>query len=156
MNEHAGPIVPAGLDAGKFDPGSAENSWTLPSAWYFDPGIYACEHEAIFYKTWWYQGHVSQVPDPGDYLCGTVADQDVFIVRGDDGELRAFYNVCSHRAHPLLEGHGNTKLIVCPYHQWCYQSDGCFRGARGRESLREWVPENADLKPVRLENYGGF
>lgn len=156
MNEHVGPIVPAGLDAGKFDPDNAETSWTLPAEWYFDPAIYARELDAVFYKTWCYQGHVSQVPDPGDYLCGTVADQDVFIVRSDDGELRAFYNVCSHRAHPLLEGRGNTKLIVCPYHQWCYQSDGCFRGARGKDALKDWIPENADLKPVRLEIYGGF
>jgi choline monooxygenase len=70
--------------------------------------------------------------------------------------LRAFYNVCSHRAHPLLAGSGNARPIVCPYHQWCYRSDGRFQGARGRDALRDWIPENADLKPVRLEDYGGF
>jgi choline monooxygenase len=70
--------------------------------------------------------------------------------------LRAFYNVCSHRAHPLLEGAGNIRLIVCPYHQWCYRADGCFRGARGRAGLEGGIPDNADLKPVRLENYAGF
>ncbi|MEZ5923362.1 MAG: aromatic ring-hydroxylating dioxygenase subunit alpha [Hyphomicrobiaceae bacterium] len=156
MNRHVLPARPASLDAGRFDPESPERSWTLPAEWYYDPDIYRREHAAIFHRSWWYQGHVSDVPSPGDYLTGSVAEQELFIIRGQDGELRAFYNVCSHRAHPLLEGSGNAKLIVCPYHQWCYQSDGCFRGARGRDTLQDWIPENADLKPIRLESYAGF
>ena len=114
------------------------------------------EHDAIFYKTWWYQCHKSDVPSPGDYFCGSVADQSIIIIRDHENTLHAFYNVCSHRAHPLLTGQGNAHLIVCPYHQWCYQSDGRFRSARGRESLKDWVPENANLKPVRLEEFAGF
>jgi choline monooxygenase len=156
MNEHSKFNRQVPLDAGRFDPDSAENSWTLPAEWYYGPDVYRREHEAIFYRTWWYQCHVSDLRDPGDYFCGTIADQGIFIIRGRDGQLRAFYNVCSHRAHPLLEGQGSAGLIVCPYHQWCYQSDGCFRGARGRDTLAEWIPDNADLKPVRVEDYGGF
>ncbi len=155
MNERFNPISGRGPDAGLFDP-VAEHSHTLPADWYYDPGIYRREHEAIFYRTWNYQCHMSDIPDPGDYCAGRVADQDIFMIRGDDGEIRAFYNVCSHRAHPLLEGHGNTRLIVCPYHQWCYRSDGCFHGARGRDTLKKWIPDNADLKPVRAEVYGGL
>ena len=143
------------LDAGRFDP-VAERSFTLPAAWYFDPEIYRAEHEAIFYRNWIFQCHASDLPNPGDYYAGAVADQGVFIIRGADRRLRAFYNVCSHRAHPLLQGQGNTSLIVCPYHQWCYRADGCFRGARGRSTLKDWIPDNADLKEVRLESYGGF
>lgn len=144
------------LDPGLFDPQSPEQSWTLPAEWYYRPDIYQREHEAIFYRSWWYQCHASDVANPGDYFCGEIVDQGVFIIRDNDGSLRAFYNMCSHRAHPLLEGRGNTKLIVCPYHQWCYQSDGCFRGARGRDALKDWIPDNADLKPVQVEDYGGF
>ncbi|MFO1170360.1 MAG: aromatic ring-hydroxylating dioxygenase subunit alpha [Hyphomicrobiaceae bacterium] len=156
MNRPLTPSRPGPLDAGLFDPASPERSWTLPADWYFDPGIYSKEHAAIFHRSWWYQGHVADLPNSGDYLTGSVVDQEIFIIRGADGELRAFYNVCSHRAHPLLEGQGNTRLIVCPYHQWCYQADGCFRGARGRDTLKDWIPENADLKPIRLEVYAGF
>jgi len=155
MNERFDPKPETPLDAGLFD-SVAENSWTLPADWYYDPEIYRREHEAIFYRTWWYQCHTSDIPNPGDYCTGQIADQGIFIMRGDDGVVRAFYNVCSHRAHPLLEGAGNTKLIVCPYHQWCYQPDGCFRGARGRDTLKDWIPDNADLKPVRVEDYGGL
>jgi phenylpropionate dioxygenase-like ring-hydroxylating dioxygenase large terminal subunit len=144
------------LDSGRFDQHRAEQSWTLPASWYFDPAIYELEHEKIFYKTWWYVCHVSDVVKPGDYHVGSIADQSIFVIRDKSGELKAFYNVCSHRAHPLLEGSGNTNLVVCPYHQWCYQPDGRFRGARGRETLKDWIPDNADLKPVRLELYGSF
>src|SRR5262245_27852925 len=130
------------LDAGRFDP-VPERSFTLPADWYFDPAIYRAEHEAIFYRSWIFQCHVIDLPNPCDYFVGSVADQGIFVMRGQDGELRAFYNVCSHRAHPLLQGQGNTQLIICPYHQWCYQADGCFRGARGRSTLKDWIPENA-------------
>ncbi|WP_421702583.1 aromatic ring-hydroxylating oxygenase subunit alpha [Aliiroseovarius sp.] len=154
MNEHVNPQVP--IDAGLFDPDNPETSWTLPADWYYRPDIHEMEREAIFFRTWSYVCHVSDVRNPGDYFCAEIAGQGVFIIRDRAGELRAFYNVCSHRAHPLLEGSGNTNLIVCPYHQWCYQSDGCFRGARGRDTLKSWIPENANLKPVRLESYGGL
>ena len=155
MNEHFDPTFGNRPDAGLFDP-VAEESHTLPAEWYYDPDIYRREHEAIFCRTWSYQCHASDIPEEGDYYAGRIADQDIFLIRGDDGEVRGFYNVCSHRAHPLVEGQGNTRLIVCPYHQWCYQSDGCFRGARGRDTLKNWIPDNADLKPVRVESFGGL
>lgn len=94
--------------------------------------------------------------NPGDYFCAQIADQSVFVIRDGNDELHAFYNVCSHRAHPLLSGAGNTPLIVCPHHQWYYQTDGCFKVAKGQDNLKEWIPDNANLKPVRLEEYGGF
>ncbi len=142
-------------EAGGFDP-VAERSHTLPSHWYWDPDIWRLEHEAIFYRSWWYMGHVSDLERRGDYITGRVADQGFVILRGHDGVLRAFHNVCSHRAHPLLEGCGNTAFITCPYHQWSYGTDGRFRHARGRHALKDWLPGNADLKPVRLEDYGGL
>lgn len=143
-------------DPERFDPDSAETSWTLPAAWYTDAEIFDRERQAIFHRTWIYQCSARELAKPGDFYCGAIAGQDIVIMRGGDGVLRAFYNVCSHRAHPLLEGQGNCNLIVCPYHQWCYLTDGSFRGARGKEALHDWIPENADLKPVRLEEYGGM
>src|SRR5262245_3469252 len=127
MNKPLDPGSLPLLDAGRFA-ADAESSFTLPASWYFDPAIYRAEHEAIFYRSWIYQCHVSDVPGPGDYHVGRVADQSIFVICDREGVLHAFYNVCSHRAHPLLRGQGNASLIVCPYHQWCYQSDGCFRG----------------------------
>jgi choline monooxygenase len=134
----------------------ASLSTTLPADWYFKPEVFALEKERIFYRTWSYQCHVSDVPNPGDYHVGEVLDQGVVILRADDGQLRAFYNVCSHRAHPLLTGSGNTRVIVCPYHQWCYERNGKFRAARGLEHVKGMAKSDADLKPVRIEIFGGF
>lgn len=154
MNEFFAPR-PLELDAGRFDT-LPENSFTLPAEWYYEPEVYRAEHRAIFYRNWWYVGHRSDLPKAGDFFTAEIVDQRLFVIRGSDGVLRAFHNVCSHRAHPVVEGSGNRKLITCPYHQWCYGSDGKFRQARGRESLKSWIPDNADLKPIRLEDYGGL
>ena len=134
----------------------AENSWTLPSSLYYEPEIWRREHDAIFYRSWWYIGHLSDVRNPGDYITGEFVDQNIVVIRGHDGVLRAFHNICSHRAHRLLKGAGNRRLITCPYHQWCYGTDGTFRQARGQQALQDWIPGNANLKPVRLEEFGGL
>jgi len=100
-------------DLGRFD-GDPEKSYTIPKGYYTDPAIYAREKEAIFFKSWNYACHVSQVAGNGDYLTVQVADQNIVVMRGDDGILRAFYNVCSHRAHELLTGCGHAKMVTCP------------------------------------------
>ena len=91
------------LDPGLFTDDPAQ-SYTLPANWYYDHDIYGMEHEAIFYRSWWYQCHESDLEKPGDYFACRVADQEIFIIRDQGNTLRAFYNVCSHRAHALLEG----------------------------------------------------
>ncbi len=95
-----------------------EQSFTLPSYLYTDPAVYEIEKERIFYRTWQYIAHKSFFDAPGDYITAQICDQNVFVMKGKDGELRAFYNVCQHRAHELLpKGSGNVKsVIVCPYH----------------------------------------
>ena len=104
-----------------------QHSYTLPSRLYLDESIYEQEKQKIFYCNWHYAGHLSQLSKSGDYLTATIADESIFIVRGQDDTLRGFYNVCRHRAHQLLEGSGNTRNIVCPYHAWSYALDGELR-----------------------------
>ena len=93
-------------------------SWTMPSRCYTDPAVYEEEKQAIFARTWHYVGHLSRLKEPGDYLSLEIADESVFVMRGEHGQLRGFFNVCRHRAHRLLEGAGNARTIVCPYHAW--------------------------------------
>jgi carnitine monooxygenase subunit len=138
------------FDAGRFQD-EAERSHTLPARWYWDPAVFEREKEAIFYRTWWYAGHMEDVREPGAYMTATVVDQEVVIVRGRDGLLRAFYNVCSHRAHRLLDGKGRRTVIVCPYHNWSYETDGGFKTARGIDGVCDFDREAAGLKPVRVE-----
>ncbi|MFT3989472.1 aromatic ring-hydroxylating oxygenase subunit alpha [Aestuariivirga sp.] len=141
--------------AGRFsrDP---EKSFTLPARYYIDPQIYEREKREIFYRAWNYGCHVSQVAAPGSFATVQVADQNIAILRGQDGVLRAFHNVCSHRAHELLKGCGTAKLITCPYHAWTYHTDGRLRSAVGQKSVSGFQAEEFALKPVQLEVYAGF
>jgi len=133
-----------------------ERSYTLPASVYFDPAVYAREKEAIFYRSWNFAGHVEQLRDAGSYVTCQIADQGIFVMRGKDGTLRGFYNVCSHRAHELLKGCGTAKVIVCPYHAWSYHSDGRLRTARGSEKMAEFDAGEFCLKPVQVEELCGF
>ena len=107
-----------------------EESFTLPNWMYTDPDVYELEKERIFYRTWQYIGHKALFKEPGDYVTARICDQNVFVIKGGDGELRAFYNVCQHRAHELLpDGVGNVeRAIVCPYHAWTFSREGLLRG----------------------------
>ena len=128
-----------------------QHSYTLPSHLYLDESIYEQEKQKIFYCNWHYAGHLSQLNKPGDYLTATVADESIFIVRGQDETLRGFYNVCRHRAHQLLEGSGNTRNIVCPYHAWSYALDGELRHARISEKVPGFDKSEFCLQPVRVD-----
>jgi carnitine monooxygenase subunit len=132
-------------------------SAALPGYLYSDPAVFAEEKRRLFYKSWQVVGHESELPNNGDYLCAEIVDQSVFVLRGADGALRAFYNVCQHRAHELLRGRGNIKsVIVCPYHAWSYELDGSLRGARATRGLPDFDPSAYGLAPVRLERHLGF
>jgi len=132
-------------------------SATLPGHFYSAPDIYEAEKQRIFYRHWALVAHRSQLKAPGDYVCAEIADQSVFVMRGRAGELRAFYNVCQHRAHELLKGAGNVKaVIVCPYHAWAYGLDGALRAARHCDALPDFDKADFGLRPVRVEEALGF
>ena len=135
---------------------SAELTTALPNHYYTDPDVFDAEKEKLFYRSWQYVGHVSNVQNSGDYITAQIADQSVFISRGKDDELRAFYNVCQHRAHELLEGQGNTSVIVCPYHTWTYQLSGELIRAPHADKIPGFSKEKICLTPVRMENFHGF
>jgi choline monooxygenase len=142
-------------DIGKFDR-DPEKSYTLPAHYYTDPSIYEREKQAIFYKSWAYACHRSQVAEPGSYATCMVADQNIVVMRGQDGVLRAFYNVCSHRAHELVKGCGRTNVVTCPYHAWTYHLDGRLRSAIGQKKVEGFEAREFGLKPVKLEELNGF
>ncbi len=129
-------------------------SYTLPSRYYVSPDIYAREHEAIFFRSWQYVGHVEDLPEPGSYQTCSILDQNLIVIRGKDGALRAFYNVCSHRAHELLRGAGRARVITCPYHAWSYHIDGRLRTARGSDKVEGFNAGEFCLKSIRLETFG--
>ncbi len=140
---------------GRFDPDPAR-SYSLASWLYTDAEIFAAEKQAIFYRSWQLAGHTEQVRGPGDYTVCQIGDESIIVIRGDDGVLRAFYNVCQHRAHELLEGSGRTSVIVCPYHAWSYHIDGRLRTARGSDKVARFDAGEFCLKPVRVEEFCTF
>ncbi|HEU4402164.1 MAG TPA: aromatic ring-hydroxylating dioxygenase subunit alpha [Candidatus Polarisedimenticolia bacterium] len=129
---------------------------TLPGAYYTDPSILAREWERIFQRSWLYAGREEQVARPGDFVTLPVGNESVLIVRGDDGRLRAFYNVCRHRGSILCAGEtGSLKAIRCPYHAWTYGLDGGLKAAPNLRREEGFPKEEFSLHPVALEVWRG-
>jgi phenylpropionate dioxygenase-like ring-hydroxylating dioxygenase large terminal subunit len=130
----------------------AETSFTLPSKYYLDAEIFELEKQQIFYKNWQYVAHQSMLADAGDYVTIKICDENIFVIRSADGQLRAFYNICRHRAHELLTGSGNVrKLIVCPYHAWSYDTAGSLKVARMGEHRPGFDKAEFGLREIKLE-----
>lgn len=152
MNRPTGPIEPADRPFTE-NPGQ---SYTLPARYYTDPAIFEAEKSAIFYRSWYYAGHVSQVAEPGQFLTCRIHQQNVIVIRARDGALNAFFNVCAHRGHELLDGCGRTNLIRCPYHAWAYDLDGTLKAARNSENVEGFDKSEFTLRPVRVEVFCGL
>jgi choline monooxygenase len=131
-------------------------AWTLPSYLYTDPATFAAEKEKIFARSWQVVGHRDQVRNAGDYFTTELVGEPLLIVRGADGKLRGFYNVCRHRAGPPAEGCGSRKLFRCGYHGWTYGLDGTLISATEIEGVEGFRAEDFALKPVRAEEWFGF
>lgn len=106
-----------------------EEARSLSFSAYTDEAVYAAEVEKIFHDEWVFVCQVPEVSEPGDYFAITLAGEPIFVLRGSDGELRAFSNLCRHRGTPLLdEGFGRVdKLITCPYHAWSFDLQGALK-----------------------------
>ena len=124
----------------------------LVQYFYRSQATYEQELENIFFKSWLYAGHVSQIPEQGDYFLYEIAEESVIIVRGADGEIRALINSCRHRGSRVCEAsQGHCKTFVCPYHGWVYGTDGSLRAARHmEEALPEFRKEDHGLKQARV------
>jgi carnitine monooxygenase subunit len=131
-------------------------SMSLRAAAYTEPRWLEADRAAILRRSWQWVGHVERLAAPGSYLAVEVAGMPVAVVRDADGELRAFYNVCKHRAHELLTGSGRTRGIVCPYHAWTYDLSGRLRAARRTGGMSTFDRTEVRLDPVAVEEFGGF
>ena len=116
---------------------SNSEDFSLPAWAYTDPEFLALERERIFRPSWQVICHVSEIPKPGDYQSLRLHRRMLFALRGNDGQVRVFHNVCRHRAARLLDGpRGNcTRRIVCPYHAWSYDFEGKLASVGERSGL---------------------
>lgn len=133
-----------------FDPVAAR-SWSLNTECYRTPKFLEVERAEIFRRSWQFLCHEEKLRQPGSYVTGDIQGQSIFATRDADGELRAFYNVCKHRGHELLQGEGRTKMITCPYHAWAYRLDGTLYSARHCEMVENFEKGQIRLTPVRVE-----
>jgi len=129
--------------------------YSLDQRFYTDPDVYELEIERIINRNWIFAGHASQLPEAGDFKVLNVARESAIIVRGTDGELKGFANVCRHRGSLVcLDADGHADKFVCPYHGWMYDIDGKLFAARN-------MPDDFDmaahgLNPVSVDVIHGL
>jgi Rieske 2Fe-2S family protein len=131
---------------------------TLPGRYYTAPEVYAEELERIFAERWICAGRADEIANPGDYVLRPIAGDSVILVRGRDGVLRAFYNVCRHRGTRLCEEPRGrfSETIQCPYHAWTYTIDGQLIGAPHMIDVAGFDKRDYPLHAVALETWEGF
>src|SRR3989442_8910668 len=131
---------------------------TLPGRYYTSPEIYAEEQERIFTARWICVGRAAEIPAAGDYVLRTIAGESVIVVRGRDGALRAFYNVCRPRGPRLCEEPRGrfSETIQCPYHAWTYTIDGQLIGAPHMSEVPGFDKRDYPLHAVPLETWEAF
>ena len=109
-----------------------EKASTIPAPWYRDRRIEDLERSSVFGGTWQIVGRADQVREKGQFFTADLAGEPILVVRSDDGQLRAFYNVCRHHAAAVdTEAAGCAKQFRCPYHGWTYGNDGSPKGHGG-------------------------
>ena len=134
-----------------------QEGWSLPAWVYSDPDYFAAEMARVIRPSWQVVCHVSDVPAAGDWHTLDYAGESVLVVRGDDGVVRAFTNVCRHRGSRLVDGaSGCARKLVCPYHAWTYGLDGRLTGVPGRREYPTLDMARSGLAEVELEVWRGF
>ena len=127
---------------------------TLPSSWYTDPAYFERERWPVFGQSWVHVAYEHQLQRPGEYVTENLAGWPIFIRRSPDGRLRGFYNLCPHRAGPIVwDGEGCQANMVCRYHGWAFNPDGSLLNPRdfGGE-----LPERMELTPIQVDSWRGM
>ena len=128
---------------------------SLPSKFFTSDDFFHADLDRVWRQGWLFVGHDCEIPKPGDYVTFNIGTDPLLVIRGDDGEVRAFHNVCRHRGTLLCnKPSGTARQLVCPYHQWVYSKDGRLLSCRG---MQDGLDTGAlGLSPVAIENLCGF
>ena len=132
-----------------------QEDWSLDQRFYKDESIFDLEKNHIFYDSWIFIGHESQIQNKGDYFVYKLLDEEIIVLRNKENEVKAFFNVCRHRGSRIcLEESGNTSRFSCPYHSWTYNLDGKLLAAK---SLREGIDKSTlGLHPCNIASVSGM
>jgi choline monooxygenase len=134
-----------------------EEAFTIPAPWYRDARVEALERCGVFRATWQVVGRIDQVTRNGQFFTADVAGEPIVVVRGDDGQLRAFYNVCRHHAAAVVPAaQGCAQQFRCPYHGWTYGIDGALKGMVEFDGVCNFDRAANGLVPIRLDLWESF
>lgn len=142
-------------------PRDVPNDWDrrgLPAWTYSSAELLELEAEHLFRRHWQIVAHVNDIPEPGDFVCFDSVGERALVVRGRDGVVRAFHNVCRHRGSRVVkDDRGNIRnVIICPFHGWTYDLEGKLRGVAQPKSLPTLDPDEWGLKPLEAEIWKGI
>ena len=145
-------------DVARLRPLSDEHAeLSLPGWVYHDPEYFRVELRRLIRPSWQIVCHANEIPGPGDWRTLEIAGESILVIRGTDGAVRAFANVCRHRGSRLVDGGaGCAKRLTCPYHAWTYAMDGRLVGVPMKEDYPGLDQAALGLIPVELENWRGF
>ena len=130
---------------------------TIPAPWYVDARIAELESKTVFSKSWLMVGRADQVERPGQFVTANVAGEPIVVVRGNDGVLRGFFNVCRHHAAAVVtEPCGQMSILHCPYHGWNYGLDGALKGMPEFEGVKNFDRQKNGLLPVKADIWESF
>ncbi len=130
---------------------------TIPAPWYVDPRIGELERLNVFGRTWQLAARTDQLHQSGEFVSTRLAGEPVVIVRGSDGVLRAFFNVCRHHAAAVVtQACGQAAMLQCPYHGWKYGLDGALKGMPEFEGVETFDRARSGLVPIRVETWECF
>jgi choline monooxygenase len=149
---------PLDLVLARFDANAPlERASTIPAEWYTDPRIAALERRAVWSRSWQLVARAAQVAAPGEFVTAEVAGEPIVVVRGADGELRAFFNVCRHHAAAVMTAPcGKVDRLRCPYHGWTYDLAGRLRGVPEFDGVQAFDRDATGLVPVAVATWEGL
>ncbi|WP_426663760.1 aromatic ring-hydroxylating oxygenase subunit alpha [Rhodanobacter aciditrophus] len=134
-----------------------DRATALPARYYVCDALLAMEHRAVFARSWQLVAHQGQLAEPGDHVVEQVGHVPVIVVRGQDGVLRGFVNVCRHRAGPLALCNGKgARALHCKYHGWTYTLEGQLRSAPEMQGAADFNVEEIRLPPIRVHEWQGL
>ena len=135
-----------------YDPSAPlERASTIPAPWYTDERVFELEQRTVFSQSWQVAARVDQLQKSGDYVTTDIGDEPVVVVRGSDDQIRAFFNVCRHHAAAvMIEPHGNSPQMRCPYHGWTYSLEGELKGTPDFIGVCDFDRAGNGLIPVEV------
>src|SRR5688500_9974883 len=133
---------------------SLDRASTIPSSWYTDKDLYDLEIKSVFSNSWQLAARLDQVVQPGQYVTTDVAGEPIVVVRGNDGVLRGFFNVCRHHAAAVMtEPQGKASQLRCPYHGWTYSLEGELKGTPDFSGVCDFDRAQNGLVPLELTEW---